>query len=523
MKSTVLSGLWAAATILSVASANAPGTLRMSITKNREVERAQLRKRGTVLTPLGNVPQMGLYYANATIGTPGQFFSLQVDTGSSDVWVPSVTAPICQSTKNDGCFVGSFDATKSSTFTEVGPGEFNISYVDGSGSTGDYIQDTFSMSGATLKSFQMGLASNTDIPYGLIGIAYSNSVANVFTGNGSAYPNLVDELVIQGIIPTQAYSLWLDDINATTGEILFGGIDTDKYEGDLTSLKIYPDSRSSDGEITSFIVAFTSLSATSRTGTDSFTPSGYAEAAILDSGTTLTLLPDDLAEIVFEELGASIDRTLGVVVPCALANVQGTLNFGFGGDGGPVIKVPIAEMVLPLVDSRGNTPKYTNGQSACSLGIEPANGRPVLFGDTFLRSAYVVYDLNNNRIGIAQTNFDSTKSNIIPFASLGAPIPSATTAQTSLAVTQTATGDLKVTAGVTASGTAVPTAPNNGAASTLSAAGGFLAPSGTSATSGATTKNVAGRGPEPFSWEAVVILSVSMGMMLVGGGVLARL
>lgn len=69
------------------------------------------------------------------------------------------------------------------------------------------------MSGATLKNFEMGLATVTTIPYGLIGIAYSNSVANVFTGNGSAYPNLVDSLVNQGIIPTQAYSLWLDDIS----------------------------------------------------------------------------------------------------------------------------------------------------------------------------------------------------------------------------------------------------------------------------------------------------------------------
>ncbi len=68
------------------------------------------------------------------------------------------------------------------------------------------------MGGATLKSFEMGLASKTDIPYGLAGIAYANSEANVFTGNGSTYPNLVDALVNQGVIPTQAYSLWLDDI-----------------------------------------------------------------------------------------------------------------------------------------------------------------------------------------------------------------------------------------------------------------------------------------------------------------------
>lgn len=68
------------------------------------------------------------------------------------------------------------------------------------------------MSGATLKNFEMGLATDTSIPYGLIGIAYANSEANVFTGNGTVYPNLGIALVNQGIIPTVAYSLWLDDL-----------------------------------------------------------------------------------------------------------------------------------------------------------------------------------------------------------------------------------------------------------------------------------------------------------------------
>ena len=35
-----------------------------------------------------------------------------------------------------------------------------------------------------------------------------------------------------------------------------------------------------------------------------------------------------------------------------------------------------------------------------------------MLGDTFLRSAYVVYDLDNNQISIAPTNFNATSSNI---------------------------------------------------------------------------------------------------------------
>lgn len=64
-----------------------------------------------------------------------------------------------------------------------------------------------------------------------------------------------------------------DDVNtlaeASTGSILFGGVDTAKYSGNLISVQIYP-SQLENGQtiFTSFTVAFTSLSATSSTGTD---------------------------------------------------------------------------------------------------------------------------------------------------------------------------------------------------------------------------------------------------------------
>lgn len=104
------------------------------------------------------------------------------------------------------------DQAKSSTFDVVGENQFNISYVDGSGSTGDYFQDTFSIGGATVKQFEMGLATQSSIGIGIMGIGYTDSEANVFSGNGTQYPNLPDALVSSGLAPTQAYSLWLNDL-----------------------------------------------------------------------------------------------------------------------------------------------------------------------------------------------------------------------------------------------------------------------------------------------------------------------
>jgi len=99
------------------------------------------------------------------------------------------------------------DYLKSSTFNDNGPGQFQASYVDGSATTGDYFQDTFAIGGVSVDQFQMGLAANSSIPNGIMGIAFDTA-----EGGGTVqYPNLVDTMVNQSIIATQAYSLWLDD------------------------------------------------------------------------------------------------------------------------------------------------------------------------------------------------------------------------------------------------------------------------------------------------------------------------
>ncbi|KAI9052043.1 hypothetical protein LZ554_004297 [Drepanopeziza brunnea f. sp. 'monogermtubi'] len=514
--------------LLSLSTLSSANTVLFDITRSPVAHTAQLaarqaslqdrsldarglfaRAEDTVTADLTNARLQGLYFANVSVGTPGQQLQLQIDTGSSDVWVPAAEASLCRDVREEACPNGEFDPQKSSTFLVVGQNEFNISYVDGSGAAGDYFQDTLEIGGGTLSQFQMGVALDTTIGTGIMGIGYNISEANTDTGNGTIYPNLPRAMVNQGMINSAAYSLWLNDLQSSTGSILFGGVDTAKYTGDLISIDVYPTSRNQ--RVSSFIVAFTSLSATSSSGTDQLTPSDYAVAAILDSGTTITLLPDDLAAIVFEELGATVSQQLGaIVVPCDLANNNGTLNYGFGGAGGPTIKVSVSDLVLPLTLTNGRTPKYTNGQTACQLGIQAAGNLPVLFGDTFLRSAYAVYDLENNRVALAQTDFNSTDSNVVSFASAGAAIPSAITASGIEQVTQTATGVPRVTGTVTGTGGSV---TRNPTATGLSAAGGFAEPSQTH------KKNAGGRGPEPFAWSAVAVGALTVGLMGAGGGV----
>lgn len=85
--------------------------------------------------------------------------------------------------------------------------------MDGSGANGDFFTDVLEVAGARLTNFTMGLGTDLynqtgDEAVGVLGISYRTLEA---VTDGSTYDNLPYALVNQGIIKTEAYSLWLDD------------------------------------------------------------------------------------------------------------------------------------------------------------------------------------------------------------------------------------------------------------------------------------------------------------------------
>jgi hypothetical protein len=356
----------------------------------------------------------------------------------------------------------------------------------------------------------MGLAKYSTENQGIMGISFS-SEESAYPNN--TFPNLVDQMVNQSHIATHAYSLWLNDQgkssarifptkannspDAHSGSLLFGGIDTGKFVGDLATINMYPYALGSD--FASFIVAFTSLSISTKTGNTTLTPSDYSQPVVLDSGTTDTIIPDDLARAIYDITGASWSPDAGEpFVPCEMANIEGTFDFGFGGPSGPVIKVPISEMLSPII---------VNGSDPLPAGICGFNFIPlastspsttILFGDSFLRSAYVVYDLDNLRVGMAQTVFNSTESNIVAFESLAAAIPSGSSVSEQEYSFSTSL-DGNGPAGVTTSFVA-PTTSFSGSAgaafATLSAAYASLGSAATSSVAGLNPVGTTTQGPK---------------------------
>lgn len=75
--------------------AHANGVVQWDIQK-KDRPAHKLRKRaGTQQEVIHNYVSRGGYFATCTVGTPAQELVLQLDTGSSDIWVPSSQAAVC--------------------------------------------------------------------------------------------------------------------------------------------------------------------------------------------------------------------------------------------------------------------------------------------------------------------------------------------------------------------------------------------------------------------------------------------
>ncbi|CCF43548.1 eukaryotic aspartyl protease [Colletotrichum higginsianum] len=377
-------------------------------TRNR---RDMLRKRGSVQASLDNLET--LYFVNGSLGTPAQPMRFHLDTGSSDLWVNTASSTLCKGQGTPCSVSGTYSANDSSTYNYVGSW-FNISYVDGSGASGDYVTDKFTIGGSSLTDFQFGVGYTSSSAQGILGLGYKVNEVQVGRAGLQPYDNLPAKMVAEGLIQSSAFSLYLNDLDASQGSILFGGVDTAHFEGEL---KTVPIQKESDA-YAEFLITLTKVALGSKALEENM-----ALAVLLDSGSSLTYLPDDMATTIFSMVGAVYQQAEGVAfIPCSAANTGANMTFTFSE---ATVTVPIDELVLDLVAITGKRTAFSNGVDACLFGIAPAGTGTNVLGDTFLRSAYVVYDIDNNEISLAQTKFNATSTNILEIGKGSGSVPSA--------------------------------------------------------------------------------------------------
>jgi len=213
--------------------------------------------------------------------------------------------------------------------------------------------------------------------------------------------------------------------DAPTGNLLFGGIDTAKFQGNLKRVKIElnPDRNLFDR----LVIPLTSVKFEA--------PGTRPKAALdkvpvlLDSGSTKSYLSAKVVDQMKLSLNTTFDEALKEnILPCDIGNSGTKITLQFGGVDGPILPLDIGQLALPLDKPAVFESGPNQGKQKCRLGVEErkAGARVQVIGDSILRSAYVVYDLANNEIAIAPTKFNATESKIVPFASMSAVIPSST-------------------------------------------------------------------------------------------------
>jgi len=313
------------------------------------------------------------YLATIPIGTPPQNFLILMDSGSADFWVPSENCQSCGNHQTLG--------TQSSSTFKDSQNPFSVTYGKGQ-VQGNIIQDDITVAGLQLKGHTFGVTTDEssdfsadDVPFdGLMGVAQStlSEQQTATPVEALASAKLIPQAIISFKIPRLA-----DKLN--DGEVTFGALDTSKF--DQQSL-VTLDNVSKEG----FWQA--KMDAVTVGGKD---VGLQGRTAILDTGTTLMIVPDQDAATVNNAIpGAASDGQGGFTIPCD-TTTQVALTFGGTSF---------------AIDSRDlNLGPAGDGSNNCISGIasgQVGGANEWLVGDVFLKNAYFSTNVDKNAISLAK-------------------------------------------------------------------------------------------------------------------------
>lgn len=349
---------------------------------------------------------MDCYTAEIKVGTPNpQLISLAIDTGSDIFWMNDAAGSFCKDKANDCDNFGTYTPEDSQSYRQYGDESFTIQYGSGEEVSGSYATDIIDVAGQTFTDIPFGVADSSTSELGIIGLGYSVHLDDSLP----AVPTFPEVLLKKKIIKLNAYSLLLNDLTAASGSVLYGGLDIAKIEGSLTTMPV----RAPDVIPVGDADLAVTLNAISFGGIRS-----QFLKAVLDSGTTDCLLPPAFIQSLLDSLEAEHSND-GFYVDCAVLKSTKTVDFEFGSENNvQTFRIPLSQFVF--LDPVGEGPSTSTGAEMCGIHLSPihAENDPVILGDSFLRSVYVVYDLTNNEISIGKAKYTSA-SNVMEIPEKG--------------------------------------------------------------------------------------------------------
>ncbi|CUM51566.1 uncharacterized protein AC631_01913 [Debaryomyces fabryi] len=315
------------------------------------------------------------------------------------------------STTNTCTSYGSFKTEGSDTFNRNSSAPaFSISYADGTDAYGIWGTDDVRFGDITVKDLSFAIANETSSNVGVLGIGLSGletTYSSQYGGNYQ-YENLPLKLKSQGTIEKAAYSVYLGEKAAKAGSILFGAVDSAKYTGDLQTVQIVNTMKSYGySEAIKLEIIVNGLTFNDSGSEIDITSNEHT--AVLDTGSTYSYFPTSLLRSVGETLNGQYSSSLGAYMIDCIGDDDDSYYFTIDFSGAK-IQVPLSDLVT----------EYSTDQ--CFLSILPQTGADyILFGDNVLRSAYLVYDLEDFEISLAQVKYTSDES----ISSISSSVPNA--------------------------------------------------------------------------------------------------
>lgn len=318
------------------------------------------------------------YYGVISIGTPPQDFTVLFDTGSSNLWVPSIH---CSFLDVACWFHHRYNSKKSSTYVQNGT-KFSIQY--GRGSLSGFISgDTVTLAGMQVAGQQFGEAiKQPGITFavarfdGVLGMGYpAISVAKVTP--------VFDTAMAAKLLPHNIFSFFIsrDPAAAVGGELMLGGTDPQYYTGDLHYVNV---TRKAYWQIEMSGVEVGNQLTLCKAGCQ----------AIVDTGTSLITGPVEEIRALHKAIGA-LPLIMGeYLIDCKKIPTLPVVSFNLGGK------------MFNLTGEDYVMKESQMGKSICLSGfmamdIPPPAGPLWILGDVFIGRYYTVFDRDSDRVGFA--------------------------------------------------------------------------------------------------------------------------
>lgn len=244
---------------------------------------------------------------------------------------------------------------------------------------------------------------------GLLGLGFPGLTGSTI----KHYNPIMINMFEQHLIKSPLFSIFLngrDEHDNYSGEIIFGGIDHDKYKGDLKYIPVVPSVNNNEYAHWAFHVNHIKLN-------DHVYKLNEQDVFIFDTGSSLSYIPKDIFKSILQQLkrkGKTIyyDKTTQIyAADCSFAHDKTNvieLSLPQTNGGNPIT------ITIPFADTLITDDPILSNKNICTFGFQPMdeqsakdslyNGNMYVFGDTILRSLYLVFNFGEKTIGVAAAN-----------------------------------------------------------------------------------------------------------------------